>query len=271
MARRSSSRPRESERRRALVTGASSGIGLAFAERLGRDGYDLILVARRRERLDKLATRLHREHGIEAEALPADLAQSEELAVVEELIAGSGTLDLLVNNAGFGTTGNFAELDPDREAEEIRLNVLALTRLTRAALPGMIKRGHGAVINVSSLAALQPGPFMATYSATKAYVVQFTDALHEELRGTGVQIQALCPGFTRTEFQQRAGIDTSKLPPFVWMTAAAVVDASLAALGNGEPVYVPGLANRALNTIGSVVPRSLTRRIVGTYAKLLQP
>src|SRR5919109_1270658 len=152
--------------------------------------------------------------------------QSTVLRTVEEHIAGEEALELLVNNAGFGTTGPFARLDPDQEEAEIRLNVLALVRLTRAALPGMIARGRGAIINVSSLAAFAPGPYDATYGATKAFVNSFTEALHEELRGTGVRVQALCPGFIHTELQQRAGIDTSRLPAWVWMTPEAVVEAS---------------------------------------------
>ena len=158
----------------------------------------------------------------------ADLTQSMALRTVEEHVAGDDALELLVNNAGFGTTGPFARLDPDQEEAEICLNVLALVRLTRAALPGMIARGRGAIINVSSLAAFVPGPYDATYGATKAFVNSFTEALHEELCGTGVYVQTLCPGFTYTEFQQRAGIDISKIPTCAWMTPEAVVEASLA-------------------------------------------
>src|SRR5262249_10893759 len=155
---------------------------------------------------------------------------------VGEQIADDPGLDLLVNNAGFGTTGTFVELDPEREEEEIRLNVIALSRLTRAALPALIARGRGAVINVSSMAAFQPAPHNATYGATKAFVNSFTESLYEEVRGTGVRLQALCPGFTRTEFQNRAGIDASGIPGFAWMSAEAVVDASMAALARGDAV-----------------------------------
>src|SRR5262249_41812637 len=199
-------------RRRALVTGASTGLGAVFATVLARQRYDLTIVARSRERLEALAERLHRSDGVAVEVVVADLTQAAALSTVEQRVAADQRLELLVNNAGFATTGAFATLDPDQEEAEIRLNVTALVRLTRAALPGMIARGRGAIINVSSLAAFVPGPYDAIYGATKAFVNSFTEALHEELCGTGVHVQTLCPGFTYTEFQQRAGIDISQIP-----------------------------------------------------------
>ncbi len=253
--------------RRALVSGASSGIGESFARRLARSGYDLILVARNKERLESLADELQSRHGVEVKVLAADLTKTQALRKVERAIEADEHLEMLVNNAGFGTMGRFAELDPAVEEDEIRLNVLALMRLTRAALPGMIQRRRGAVINVSSMAALQPGPTTATYSATKAYVNSFTEALHEELRGTGVQVQALCPGFTRTEFQERANIDASGLPDFAWMDPEDVVEASLAGLNGGDVVYVPGLLNRFLATTVTSIPRPVARRILGTAVR----
>lgn len=267
MAKRSSSKPHAAHRR-ALITGASSGIGAAFARRLARDRYELIIVARGRERLGELAEELRVAHGGEVEVLPADLTHAAELRVVEKVVADAD-LDLLVNNAGFGTVGAFAQLDAAKEEEEIRLNVIALTRLTRAALPGMIARRRGRVINVSSMAAFQPAPYNATYAATKAFVNSFTEALHEELRGTGVAVQALCPGLTRTEFQERAGIDVSDIPSFAWMSPDAVVEASLSALHRGELICIPGLANRTLMTLTSAIPRSITRRVYGTLSKRL--
>lgn len=251
----------KSERRLALITGASSGIGLAFAERLARDGYDVIVVARRKERLDELAHLLRGAHHVEVEVLASDLTKSAPLRRVEEHAAAAG-LDLLVNNAGFGNAGAFADLDVDAEEEEIRLNVLALVRLTHAVLPGMIKRKSGNVINVSSMAGFQPGPYMATYGATKAYVTSFTEALAEELRGTGVHVQALCPGFTRTEFQDRGGIDSSKVPQMAWMTAESVVDASLAALRSRQLICVPGFGNQMLTGATSFIPRAIVRRVL---------
>jgi len=256
--------------RSALVTGASTGIGLAFAERLARDHWDLVLVARDRGRLESLATRLRGERGVGVEVLPADLTQPVPLQQVEARIASDATLDLLVNNAGFGTRGPFAELDPEHEAEQVRLNVLALVRLTRAALGHMVSRGRGEIVNVSSLASFQPTPFTATYGATKAFVSSFTEALHEELRGTGVRVQALCPGFTRTEFQQRAGIDTGRIPDLAWMDADAVVEASLAGLARGDAVVVPGALNRTLRIGTTLLPRGVARRLGGIIGRRLE-
>src|SRR5712691_4703673 len=253
-------------RRRALVTGASTGLGAVFATALARQQYDLTIVARSRERLEALAERLRHSDGIAVEVVVADLTQAAALYTVEQHVAGDQRLELLVNNAGFGTTGPFATLDPDREEAEIRLNIMALVRLTRAALPGMISRDRGAIINVSSIAAFVPGPYDATYGATKAFVNSFTEGLHEELRGTRVLVQALCPGFTHTEFQQRAGIDVSRIPAFAWMTPEAVVEASLRALQRGQVVCVPGLGYRLLAMLIGAAPRRLVRRVTGILA-----
>lgn len=253
--------------RRAWVTGASAGIGAAFARQLARDGFDLVVVARSRERLDALAGELEDAHDIQCDVVRADLTAAPQLRRVADLLAGDAGLVRLVNNAGFGTIGRFAELDPEREEAEIRLNVIALSRLTRAALPGMIARRAGAIVNVSSIAAFNPGPMSATYAASKAFVQSFTEALSEELRGTGVQMQALCPGFTRTEFQDRAGVDASAIPSFAWMTAGAVVEASLAALDDGEVVCIPGLGYRMLTAATGAVPRGISRRIAGMIGR----
>jgi short-subunit dehydrogenase len=249
-------------RRSAVVTGASVGLGRAFAERLAREQYDLVLVARDAERLGELAGRLASERPIEARALPADLTDPAGLARVEAEVR-ERTPDLLVNNAGFATVGRFAELDVGAEEREVRLNVLALLRLTHAALRPMVERGHGAVINVSSLAGEAASPFTATYAATKAFVTSFTEALSEELRGSGVRVQALLPGFTRTEFQQRAGIDTKAIPDLAWMEPGDVVEASLAALEKGVVTCIPGLGNRMLAPLQRLLPRSLVRRVLG--------
>jgi len=244
------------------VTGASTGIGRTFAERLARDQYDLVLVARDAGRLEELAKRLASERGIEARVLAADLTDPAGLGRVEAELAERPP-DLLVNNAGFGTVGRFAELDVDGEDREVRLNVLALMRLTHAALGPMLTRGHGGVINVSSLAGESASPYTATYAATKAFVTSFSEALSEELRGSGVRVQALLPGFTRTEFQERAGIDARTIPGFAWMEPEAVVEASLAALEKGQVVCIPGLGNRILAPFQRILPRSLVRRVVG--------
>jgi short-subunit dehydrogenase len=258
---------RRSPTRYAWVTGASVGLGAAFARRLARDGYDLRLVARNRRQLEQLADELHDAHGVRAEAVPADLTDAAALREVERALAHDAHLDLLVNNAGFGTIGAFATLDADREEDEIRLNVVALARLTRAALPGLVRRGHGGVINVSSMAALQPAPYNATYGATKAFVNSFTEALHEELRGTGVRVMALCPGFTRTEFQERAGIDTSGIPALAWMSAEEVVDAALSGFARGQVVLVPGFSNWAMSGVTAALPRAVVRRVLGAASK----
>jgi len=234
----------------ALVTGASSGIGAAFAERLARDGYDLIIVARRRERLEALAERLRAEQGVAVDSLAADLSRSGELAAVEQRIIDEGALALLVNNAGFAAYMPFQELDPDRAEELIRVQVTAVTRLTRAALPGMLARGRGAIINVSSRLAFSgplsspPLPKRATYAATKAFINTFTQILADELAGTGVQVQALCPGLVTTEFHQSVQIDPARLQ-IPMMQPADLVEASLAGLHLGEVICVPGLDDPA--------------------------
>lgn len=254
---------------KALVTGASTGIGAAFAEALAAEGTDLVVVARDVARLDALAARLGGAHGVGVAVLRADLTDATEVARVEEAVRADPRLDLVVNNAGFGTAGRFAELPVDGEEREIRLNVVALTRLTRAALPGMLERGRGAIVNVSSMAGFQPAPYNATYGATKAYVNSFSEALAEELRGSGVRVQALCPGFTRTEFQERAGIDVSSIPALAWMEPSEVVAASLDGLRRGTVVVVPGLANRATTTLVGLLPRRLVTRGFGLSAKRL--
>lgn len=248
-------------RRLAIVTGASAGIGAAFAERLARDAYDLVVVARRRDRLDALAEKLVRTHERRVDVLVADLGSPEGVRAVEARIAAEPALELVVNNAGFGTSGNFVDLDRDGEEEQVRLNVLALMRLTHAAVCAMQARGHGSVINVSSLVGFQPAPFNATYAATKAFVNSFTQAVSEELRGTGVRLQVLCPGFTRTEFQEVAGVPTEGLPDFAWMAPEAVVEISLEALRRGDLVVIPGGGNKVLGAMFRALPSAVARRV----------
>lgn len=244
--------PPPAERPQALITGASSGIGAAFAERLAHDQYDLILVARRRERLAALAEHLQQNHPVSVEFIEADLTQPAELQGVEQRLAEEPQLTLLVNNAGFGGYMPFVSLEPDRAEELVRLQVIAVTRLTRAALPGMIARGKGGIINVSSRLAFSavlpspPLPRRATYAATKAYINTFTQILANELEGTGVRVQALCPGVVQTEFHQRVGVDSSQYPAALVMTPEDVVTASLAGLDRGEVVCVPALEDLSL-------------------------
>jgi len=241
-------------RPRALVTGASSGIGTAFAERLAKDGYDLIVVARRRDRLEELAKRLQESHKVNVEVLTADLSKRDSLLAVEKRIAEESALEMLVNNAGFGGYMAFVELDPDKAEELINLQVLATARLTRAALPGMVKRGSGSIINVSSRLAFSGSlgssqmPKRATYAGTKAFINTFSQLVQSELEGTGVQIQALCPGVTRTEFHTVQGIDPNRYPAAIVMSPEDVVSASLAGLKLGEVICVPALEDVNLLT-----------------------
>jgi uncharacterized protein len=271
----STTRP-ATERRRpcALITGASSGLGEAFAERLAADGHDLIVVARREDRLRALADRLRDRHGAATQVLVADLTAPEDLRRVEAQIAAGPALDLLVNNAGFGGYRPFLQLDPDRAEELIRLQVLAVTRLARAALPAMVARGRGALINVSSqlaFSAALPSPPLppgrAVYAATKAYVNAFTQLLDGELAGTGVRVQALCPGVMRTEFYARMGTDLGRLP-IRPMEPAEVVRASLAGLQRGAVLCLPGLDDAsALDELRAAERRILEQAWANTLAE----
>lgn len=237
----------ESARPISLVTGASSGLGVAFAERLARDGNDLIVTSRRKGRLAELARRLEAEYSVQAEVIDADLTAAAQLLALEERIAQSPPLEYLINNAGFGAFMPFVDLDTDRAEELIRLQVVAVTRLTRAALPPMIASGRGAVINVSSKLAFSgalhspPLPKRATYAGTKAYINTFTQILSDELQGTGVKIQALCPGVVETEFHPIMGIGNDSFPPGALMSPENVVTASFAGLQLGEVICVPPL------------------------------
>ncbi|RIL08196.1 MAG: hypothetical protein DCC71_00135 [Proteobacteria bacterium] len=269
---RARSNPRAPATRRAVVTGASSGIGLAFAEALARDGWDLAIVARRVDRLRALAQRLRRAHpGVRVDVVQADLTDAASLARLERRLAGDARLELLVNAAGAGTLGAFAARDPEHVDAEIRLDVVAVTRLTLAVLPRMLRRRRGAVINVSSMAAFQPYPYFAVYASAKAFLNSFTEALAEELRGTGVRVQALCPGLTHTEIFEIAGADVGSVPGLLWMEPDAVVQASLAALRRGAIVCVPGLPNRAVAAMSRLAPRELSRRIASLVVQRYEP
>lgn len=251
----------------ALVTGASMGIGEEFARQLAARDHDLVLVARDSARLEALAKELRDAHGVNVEVLPADLTDDAQLAGVE---TRARNVDLLINNAGFGTFGKFFELDLDTEMRELKLNVGALLRLTHAAARGMAERGKGGILNVSSLAGFQPGPLNATYSATKAYVTSFTEAVHEEMTGTGVAISVLCPGFTRTGFQETASAPANDVPSFMWQMPPEVVKAGLDGVAKNKAIIVPGTLNRVLGTFSSMSPHALTRRISGEILKRAQ-
>ena len=242
----------------ALITGASVGIGEQFARQLSERGRDVVLVARDAARLEALAKEIDGLGGGRAEVLAADLTDPEQLGAVE---ARARTVDLLVNNAGFGSFGPFHTLDVETEIREINLNVIALVRLTHAAASAMAERGRGGILNVSSLAGFQPGPSNATYGATKAFVTSFTEAVHEELKGTGGSVTALCPGFTHTEFQSRASVPAGEVPGFMWQDAPEVARAGLEGLAKNRAIVIPGGLNKVMGNFSMVTPHAITRRV----------
>jgi short-subunit dehydrogenase/N-acetylglutamate synthase-like GNAT family acetyltransferase len=246
--------------RTALITGASSGIGAVFARRLAAEGYNLFLVARREARLAALTVELQERHPITVEILVADLSNPSDVKRVERRITEFEDLDMLINNAGFGTTGRFAEVDLAKHVDMIHVHVSASVRLCRAALPDMVARRRGVIINVSSLVAFVPMPGSVTYCATKAYLNIFSEALQIELGGTGVRVQALCPGFTYTEFHDTPEYGEharSRIPKPFWMSAEEVVAQSLSALNRSQVIFVPGFMNRLLAAMIRLTPRPL--------------
>jgi short-subunit dehydrogenase len=251
-------------RRVALITGPTSGIGEGFARRYAADGYDLVLVSRDADRLNQLAAELSNEGGTHVEVLPADLAESAGRAAVAERLAAG--VDVLVNNAGFGTSGEFWTADPAKLQSQLDVNVTAVMQLTRAALPAMIDNGAGTVINVASVAGLLSGRG-STYSASKAYVVSFTEGLAVGLRGTGVGIHVVCPGYVHTEFHDRAGIDMTSLPSFMWLEVDDVVRETLSEAARGTVVIIPGLQYKAITTVSRMVPRTLSRAATSVFGR----
>jgi short-subunit dehydrogenase len=230
--------------RRALITGASAGLGAEYARQLAAAGTDLVLVARRRDRLEELAAGLRGKHGVRVEIVPADLASEEGLRRIEQAVAADPALDLLVNNAGFGGRTGFVKGEAADHLNMVRVHVEATIRLTKAALPGMVERGRGAVINIGSMAAFSPVSG-AMYSGTKAFLVMFSQNLQTEVRSKGVVVQVLCPGMTHTEFHAVADIDKAIVPKRFWMTAEKVVGISLRRLGRGV-VCIPGWKNKVI-------------------------
>ncbi len=246
----------------ALVTGASSGIGAVFARRLSAEGYRLILIARREDRLNRLAAELGR-----AEVLAADLTVDADLKRVEERIHAEPRLEFLVNNAGFGTRGRFFEAELEGQDRMHRLHVAAIVHLTHAALRGMVERRKGNIINVSSVAGFLHNPYSVSYGATKAWINSFTEALCVELKSIGspVRVQALCPGFTLSEFHDALGVDRSLIPHSLWLSAEEVVDASLRGLEQEKLIVIPGWRYRLLVSTLRWLPRSVRHAIALQY------
>ncbi|WP_329571148.1 SDR family NAD(P)-dependent oxidoreductase [Streptomyces sp. NBC_01361] len=239
----------------ALITGSTSGIGAAFARRLAADGHDLVLVARDTKRLREQATELHDRHGIEAEVLTADLATDDGIGAVEaRLTDRKRPVDLLVNNAGFGNKGQYLEVPLADELTMLKVHCEAVLRLTSAAVAPMRERGRGGVVNVASVAAFVP---RGTYGASKAWVVQFTQGAARDLAGSGVRLMALCPGFVRTEFHERAAMGTDNIPKWMWLDADKLVAAALSDLARGKSLSIPDPRYKTLMGVVKLAPRGL--------------
>lgn len=255
------------ERPTALVTGASSGIGLEFARRLAASGSDLVLVARGEEHLRGVAAELESEHGVACEVLAADLGEQLALAAVEARLADPGRpVAMLVNSAGIGSYADFLDASVETADAMVRLNVLAVVRLSHAALGPMVARGSGAVVNISSTAGAQPMPHNAMYSASKTFVTSFTQSIAEEVASTGVRVMALLPGYTHTDFHERAGVDPGGVPSLMWMSAADVVAAAFNDLERGRVVCVPGMVNKLIAGAAGTMPDVLMRKVAARQA-----
>jgi uncharacterized protein len=255
-----------------LITGASSGIGATFARKLAARGYDLALVARRKDRLEEIARAItsgETGHSVHAEVLVADLARDADLLKVEDYIRAAPNLDFLVNNAGFGMAGRFYSLPIEGQDQMHRLHIIAPLRLTHAALTGMVARRRGTIVNVSSVSAFGQNPGSVSYSATKTWMNSFTEGLYMELKSAGspVQVQALCPGFTLSEFHDTMHFDRKQIPAWMWVSADEVVDTSLQALNSGRWLVVPGWRYRLLVAIMGALPRSIHHSLAVKYAR----
>ncbi|KAA1261456.1 putative oxidoreductase [Rubripirellula obstinata] len=252
----------------ALITGASSGIGLELAELFAGGGDDVVLVARSEDKLNELADRLRQAYSIAATVIASDLSKPDAVdELCDQISQRSLTIDTLVNNAGFGALGKFAELSADRQTDMVMVNVVALTRLTRQLLPGMIASGRGGILNVGSTAAYQAGPNMSVYYATKAYVLSFTEGLREELSGTGIHATVLAPGPTETGFGEDSGMGKFDFFKSAAMSAEAVAKAGYDGYQNNQDVVIPGWQNRLMVTSVGFLPRFATRKLVGKLQK----
>jgi len=248
--------------RTALITGGSAGIGAALAEEFARNGHDLALVARREERLRELGGRLTEAYDVDVTVVVRDLAEPGAAeSLYETLDDRDLTVDVLVNNVGIGTYGPFHASDPDRELDQLKLNVVTPVTLTRLYLSEFVARGRGGVLNVGSMAGFQPGPYMAGYYASKAYVNSFSQGVAEELRQTDVGVTVLCPGPVDTEFQSRAGMGDSRIGSYFTHSPEAVARAGYAGLQDGDRVVIPGLAMKGVYLLGRLTPRPLQRRV----------
>jgi len=260
--------PKPSADTTCLITGASSGIGADIARGLARRGYGVTLVARRRAPLIELAREISADHGVGVEVIVADVSDGQERKrTLAEVRERGQRVSILVNNAGFGSGGSFTELDLAREVSMVQTNVEAIVELCGACLPDMRQRGAGAVLNLASLIAFQPVPFQATYGASKAFVLSFSEALHEELRGSGVSVTAVCPGPVRTGFGEAGGFGGAddRIPGVLWLSAEQVAVAALQGLERGERVVVPGAVNRIASLYGQHLPRSVLLPLVRRF------
>lgn len=251
------------QRQTALVTGGSGGIGLEIAKVLARKGFDLVLASRKRDALEAAAGQIEGKHDVSVHVFAADLRRREAPETIFDFLSNENiAIDVLINNAGFGLGGEFAETELSRELEMIQVNIAALTHLTKLFLPAMIKRGSGRILNVASTAAFQPGPLMAVYYATKAYVLSFSEALAEELRNSGVTVTALCPGPTKTEFATEAQVGNSRLfSAFGMADAMDVAEFGVSAMMHGKRVAIPGIRNKIVAQANRFAPRALTAKV----------
>jgi len=246
----------------ALVTGATAGLGAAFARQLARERYDLVIVARDAERLATVSEELAAEYGVAVEVISADLVTDDGCAAVAERVAGGEhPIDLLVNNAGIGLSGSFIDRPVEESVRLMQLNVMSVLRLTHAALQPMIERGRGDIVNVSSVAGYTPGGRDSIYGASKAWVTMFSESLYGQAAASGVRVMALCPGFVHTEFHDRAGLNMSALPDWMWLEADEVVAAGLRALRRGQSVCVPGRQYKAIVGVARHAPRGILRKV----------